>query len=164
MSEHTLDPYKAPEQRPQGTVVILKPDALERNAHWAILRRVQESTGLELAALHMTNLTRLDVFGLYGHQAHQDFWPDMVNYLTRGPVIVAIFEGQAAIEKVRALVGHYDKSQKEMLSNGYLTIRSAYADRSKPNHVNLVHASSGIKEYEQERLWLIQKMCPRATA
>jgi len=159
MGFSVLDPYKVPEQMPEGTVVIMKPDALERNLHWALLRRVEERCGLKLASLAMVQLHQADVYFLYGHQSHQGFWDDMVEYLTSAPVIVAIFEGAGAIEKVRTEVGHYDKSvPNHVCSGGPLTIRSAHGDKAKPNHVNLIHASSGLIDYDKDRRWLIRKL------
>ena len=157
--ELALDPYKAPEQQAEGTLVIIKPDALERGLHWPLLRRVEERCKLTVTALALLYLTQTDVYQLYGHQQHQDFWNEMVFYLTRGPVIVAIFTGADAIEKVRAEVGHYDKAVKHYVCpGGPSAIRTAHADRRFPNYVNLIHASSGRREYNKERRWLIGKI------
>jgi len=137
----------------------MKPDALERNLHWVLLRRIEERCGLRLGAVVMLTLLTYDVYALYKHQSEQPFWNAMTDYLLRGPVIAAIFEGDHAIEKVRAEVGHYDKSKSYYVTpGGQSTIRTGHGDSSKPNHVNLVHASSGIAEYEKERLWLIDKI------
>lgn len=154
-----LDQYKAPEQQAEGTLVIMKPDALERNLHWVLLRRVEERCGLKVAVLSLVYLSGHDVYCLYGHQEHQDFWVDMLIYLTSGPAIVAIFTGEDAIEKVRAEVGHYDKSKSHYVyPGGHSAIRTAHGDPSTPNYVNLIHASSGLSEYGKERRWLIGKI------
>ena len=143
----------------EKTVVIIKPDGVERGLHWTLLRRVEEQCGLKLTALVMLQLNRYDVYSLYSHQEHQNFWFDMLDYLRRGPVIVAIFEGGGAIEKVRAEVGHYDKSVPHYVGSGNrCAIRTAYGNPRLPNYVNLIHSSSSAAEYEKERRWLIGKI------
>lgn len=127
----------------QQTVVILKPDALERNLHWALLRRIEERCQVKPVALGMDILDAEDVDYLYHHQSEQDFYPDMVEYLTRGPVIIALFEGADAIAKVREEVGPYTKDKTG-------TIRSDHGDKGKPNHVNLIHASDDEDEVAWE--------------
>lgn len=143
----------------EKTLVILKPDALERSLHWTLLRRIEERCGVKPTALAMLRLNRHDVYSLYSHQEHQDFWFGMLDYLRSGPVIVVIFEGEGAIEKVRTEVGHYDKSESYYVSpGGQATIRTAHGDKRLPNHVNLIHSSSSADEFEKERDWLIRKL------
>lgn len=156
-----VDPYRAElaERQREHTLVILKPDCLERNLHWALLRRIEERCGVKPTALAMLRLNRYDVYSLYSHQEHQDFWFDMLDYLRRGSVIVVIFQGEGAIEKVRTEVGHYDKSQSYYVSpGGQATIRTAHGDKKHPNHVNLIHSSSSKIEYERECRWLRGKL------
>jgi len=127
----------------EQTVVMLKPDALERNLHWPLLKRIQDKCGLALVELGMYEFDEDELDTFYGHQAGQDFFEDMVAYLARGPVIIAIFEGEDAIAKVRAEVGPYTKDARG-------TIRCDHGDRSKPNYVNLLHASDTEEEARDE--------------
>jgi len=133
----------------EKTFVMIKPDALERGLHWTILEAIEEFCKVKPVVLAIDRLDKVDVVFLYGHQAHQNFFEDMVTYLTRGPVILAIFEGEDAIARVRAEVGHYNKNEGQIVDQRHpfrFTIRSQYADLGTPNYVNLVHASDTAEE------------------
>lgn len=134
------------------TVIILKPDALERGLHFDILGRIERVCNLRVVYLEMMLLDTDDVDFLYPHQAIQPFYPAMMDYLTFGPVIIAVYRGEGAVEKVRAEIGHYDKSvaQYVSLEDNRLAIRSEFVDVTTPNYVNLIHASGTHGEAVRE--------------
>lgn len=97
----------------QRTLAIIKPDAAGRpGVAGQILARIEES-GLEIVALKKIQLTDEDARGFYAVHKERPFYGDLVKFMTSGPVVVAILEGENAIGRWRDLMGPTDSNQAE---------------------------------------------------
>jgi len=93
----------------QKTLVLLKPDALQRGLTGEIISRI-ERRGLKLVAMKMLHMN--EELAKRHYQIHKDksFFQGLVNYITSGPIIAAVFEGEYAVEIVRQTMGETNPS------------------------------------------------------
>ena len=118
----------------ERTLVILKPDALNRMLVGRILARLEDK-GLRIAAMKLQQSSRPQVEKHYAVHRDKPFYRSLVAYMTSGPVIIAVLEGPSAISVVRNLAGATDG---RAATPG--TIRGDFGlDQS----YNLIHASDG---------------------
>jgi nucleoside-diphosphate kinase len=94
----------------ERTFSIIKPDAVERNAAGAILKAIQDS-GLRVIALKMIRLTEQQAGGFYAVHKARPFFADLVKFMTSGPVVVCVLEGEGAIARWRELMGPTDSKK-----------------------------------------------------
>ncbi|MEE2679170.1 MAG: nucleoside-diphosphate kinase [Myxococcota bacterium] len=97
----------------QRTLAIVKPDAAGRpGVAGQILARIEES-GLEIVALKKLRLSEEEARGFYAVHKERPFYGELVKFMTSGPVVVAILEGENAIARWRDLMGPTDSTQAE---------------------------------------------------
>jgi len=118
----------------ERTLSIIKPDAVANNAIGQILARF-EKAGLKIVAARMLQLSRRDAEGFYAVHRERPFFKDLVEFMTGGPVMVQVLEGENAIQKNRDLMGATDPKKA---AQG--TIR---ADFAQSIDANAVHGSDG---------------------
>ena len=94
----------------ERTLSLIKPDAVARNLTGEILARIQRA-GLGIAALKMTRMTRAQAEGFYAVHRERPFFDGLVTYMTSGPVVCAVLEGEDAIRRYRELMGATDPAQ-----------------------------------------------------
>ena len=94
----------------ERTLSIIKPDAVEKNAAGAILKAIQDS-GLRVIALKMIRLTEQQAGGFYAVHKARPFFADLVKFMTSGPVVVSVLEGEGAIARWRELMGPTDSKK-----------------------------------------------------
>jgi nucleoside-diphosphate kinase len=94
----------------ERTLSIIKPDAVEKNAVGAILKAIQDS-GLRVVALKMVRLTEQQARGFYAVHKARPFYADLVKFMTSGPVVVSVLEGEGAIARWRELMGPTDSKK-----------------------------------------------------
>jgi len=111
----------------QRTLSIIKPDAVAKNVIGQIYARF-ESAGLKVIAARMTHLSRQDAEGFYAVHKGRPFFKDLVAFMTSGPVMIQVLEGDNAIAKNRDLMGATDPKKA---SAG--TIRADFADSIDAN-------------------------------
>ena len=116
----------------ERTLSIVKPDAVKKNAIGRILARF-EAAGLRIVAARMMHLSRAEAEGFYAVHRERPFFKDLVEFMTSGPVLVQVLEGDNAIAKNRDLMGATDPKQA---AKG--TIR---ADFAASIDANAVHGS-----------------------
>jgi nucleoside-diphosphate kinase len=116
----------------ERTLSIIKPDAVKKNAIGRILARF-EAAGLEIIAARMMLLSRVEAEGFYAVHRERPFFRDLVKFMTSGPVLVQVLEGDDAIAKNRELMGATDPKKA---AKG--TIR---ADFAASIDANAVHGS-----------------------
>jgi len=116
----------------ERTLSIIKPDAVAKNAIGEIYARF-EKAGLRIAAARMLWLSRADAEGFYAVHRERPFFRDLVEFMTTGPVMVQVLEGENAIAKNRELMGATDPRKA---APG--TIR---ADFAQSIDANAVHGS-----------------------
>lgn len=125
----------------QRTLVLIKPDAVERGLVGAILARY-ENKGLRVLAMDMRTLGVAEADAHYAEHLEQDFYPGLRTFITSGPLVALVLEGDHAIETVRHLNGATDGRRA---APG--TIRG---DWSLSNQRNLVHASDSPESAARE--------------
>jgi len=118
----------------ERTLSILKPDAVRKNLIGTILARF-EKAGLRIVAAKMVQLTREQAVGFYAVHRGKPFLDPLVSFMTSGPVLVTVLEGEDAIAKNRALMGHTDPKKA---APG--TIRADFCQGIEENGV---HGSDG---------------------
>lgn len=88
----------------ERTFAIIKPDAVEKKVAGQILARIEES-GLEIIAMKKLRLSEQDAKGFYAVHKERPFFGDLVKFMTSGPVVALVLEGEGAIKKWRDLMG-----------------------------------------------------------
>jgi nucleoside-diphosphate kinase len=138
----------------ERTLSIIKPDAVERNVIGEIYTRF-ERAGLKIVAAKMTWLARPDAEGFYWVHRERPFFKDLVEFMTSGPVMIQVLEGDNAIAKNRDLMGATDPKKA---AAG--TIR---ADFAQSIDANAVHGSDspGTAETEVEFFFPLQEIHSR---
>jgi nucleoside-diphosphate kinase len=94
----------------ERSLVLVKPDAMERGLAGTILGRFQEK-GLKLVALRMLHLDRPLAERHYAVHAQKAFFNDLVDYITELPIVAAVFEGEGAVARVREIMGATDPAK-----------------------------------------------------
>ena len=84
----------------ERTLSIIKPDAVAKNAIGAILARLEQG-GLRVVAARMTHLTNAQAEGFYAVHRERPFYQDLVRFMTSGPVLIQVLEGENAITRNR---------------------------------------------------------------
>ncbi len=125
----------------ERTFAIIKPDAVERNLTGQILSMI-EGAGLRVAALKMIRLTPEQAAGFYAVHRERPFFESLVRYMTSGPIVCAVLEGENAVRRYRELMG---ATNPEQAAEG--TIRKAFARNVEANSV---HGSDGPDTAAQE--------------
>ncbi len=114
----------------ERTLSIIKPDAVQKNVIGRILMRF-EASGLKIVAARMTRLSRAEAEGFYAVHRGRPFYRDLVEFMTSGPVLVQVLEGEGAIAKNRELMGATDPKQAAKD-----TIRAEFATTIDANAVH----------------------------
>jgi len=114
----------------ERTLSIIKPDAVAKNVIGQIYSRF-ESNGLKIVAARMMHLSQAEAEQFYGIHRERPFFRDLVTFMTSGPVMVQVLEGEDAIKKNRDLTGATDPKKAD---KG--TIRGDFADNIDANAVH----------------------------
>ena len=138
----------------EQTLSIIKPDGVQKNLIGEIYRRF-ESAGLEIVAARMMHLSREQAEGFYGVHRERPFFNDLVSYMTSGPVVVQVLQGEGAIDANRTLMGATNPADADAG-----TIRADYAASIEEN---VVHGSDGPDTAAQEIEFFFGDggVCPR---
>jgi nucleoside-diphosphate kinase len=91
----------------ERTFSIVKPDGVQKNLIGEVYRRFEQA-GLKIVAARMVHLTQSQAEGFYGVHKERPFFKDLVKYMTSGPVIMQVLEGDNAVAKHRELMGATD--------------------------------------------------------
>lgn len=119
----------------QRTLVLIKPDALQRELVGEVLHRF-ERKGLKLVALKLTHLDETTLTEHYGHLKEKPFFASLVKYMMQTPTVALVLEGLDAVDTVRQIVGATNPRAADVGS-----IRS---DLSMNVPSNIVHASDSV--------------------
>jgi nucleoside-diphosphate kinase len=138
----------------ERTISIIKPDGVQKNIIGEIDRRF-ESAGLQIVAARMLHLTREQAGEFYAVHRERPFYNDLIEYMTSGPVMVQVLEGDDAIAKNREIMGATDPSKADPG-----TIRADFAASIEEN---VVHGSDGPDTARQEIGFFFSddQICPR---
>lgn len=138
----------------ERTLSIIKPDAVAKNIIGEIYSRF-EGNGLKIVAAKMKHLTREEAEGFYAVHKERPFFADLVKFMTSGPVMIQVLEGENAVAKNRELMGA--TNPKEAAPG---TIR---ADFASSIDANAVHGSDSLSNAAIEVAYFFgeQEICPR---
>ncbi|HEV8716454.1 MAG TPA: nucleoside-diphosphate kinase [Candidatus Binatia bacterium] len=118
----------------ERTLSIVKPDAVKKNALGDILRRL-ESAGLKVVAAKLVSLSKAEAQGFYAVHKQRPFFESLTTFMSSGPVLVAVLEGEDAIQTNRRIMGATDPAKADAG-----TIRR---DWGTDVEKNAVHGSDG---------------------
>jgi nucleoside-diphosphate kinase len=125
----------------ERTLSIIKPDAVAKNVIGQISSRFEQA-GLKIVAARMMWLSRQQAEGFYAVHRERPFFRDLVEFMTSGPVLIQVLEGENAINKNRELMGATDPGKA---AKG--TIR---ADFAQSIDANAVHGSDSPQTADNE--------------
>ena len=138
----------------ERTLSIVKPDGVQKNLIGEVYRRFEQA-GLRIVAARMMQLTRPQAEGFYAVHRERPFYQDLVRYMTSGPVMVQVLEGENAVERNRDIMGATDPKKA---ARG--TIRADFAASIEEN---VAHGSDGPDTARQEIAFFFSQsdICPR---
>ena len=138
----------------EQTLSIIKPDGVQKNLIGEIYSRF-EKAGLEIVAARMMHLTREQAEGFYAVHKERPFFNDLVSYMTSGPVVVQVLQGENAIAKNREIMGATNPADAEPG-----TIRKDFAESIEEN---IVHGSDAAETAAVEIAYFFgdDGVCPR---
>lgn len=125
----------------ESTLSIIKPDAVAKNVIGKIVDRF-ESNGLRIAAMKKVQLSEADAKAFYAVHVSRPFYGELVAFMTSGPVVVMVLEGENAVAKNRDLMGA--TNPKEAAKG---TIRADFAESID---ANAVHGSDSLENAKNE--------------
>jgi nucleoside-diphosphate kinase len=118
----------------ERTLSIVKPDAVQKNAIGEILRRF-ENAGLKIVAAKMIQLSKAEAQGFYAVHKERPFFESLTTFMSSGPVLVSVLEGEDAIQTNRRLMGATNPAEADAG-----TIRKDFATDIEKN---AAHGSDG---------------------
>ena len=138
----------------ERTLSIVKPDGVAKNLIGEVYRRF-EKAGLSIVAAKMMKLRQDQAEGFYAVHKARPFYADLVRYMTSGPVMVQVLEGESAIQANRDIMGATNPKQA---APG--TIRADFAASIEEN---VVHGSDGPETAKNEIAFFFSEaeLCPR---
>jgi nucleoside-diphosphate kinase len=131
----------------ERTLSIIKPDGLEKGIVGKILSRF-ETNGLKPVAMRMQHLSQREAEGFYAVHKERPFFKSLVQFMTSGPVIVMVLEGENAIAKNREIMGATDPAKAAPD-----TIRKDFATNVEKN---TVHGSDSPENAKTEIAWFFR--------
>lgn len=114
----------------QRTLSIIKPDAVAKNVIGQIYQRFEDA-GLKIVAAKMKQLSQMEAEGFYAVHKERPFFGDLVEFMTSGPVMIQVLEGDEAIKKNRDIMGATNPAEA---AAG--TIRADFAESIDANAVH----------------------------
>ena len=138
----------------ERTLSIVKPDGVARNLIGDVYHRF-ENAGLRIVAARMLQLTQRQAEGFYAVHRERPFFRDLCSYMTSGPVMVQVLEGESAVQRHRDIMGATDPKKA---APG--TIR---ADLASSIEENVVHGSDSAENAAREITYFFAEtsLCPR---
>jgi nucleoside-diphosphate kinase len=120
----------------ERTLSIIKPDGVEKGVIGKVIAKFEE-VGLKPIAVRMTQLSKADAEGFYAVHKARPFFGDLVKFMTSGPVVLMVLEGESAVAKNREVMGATDPAKA---ADG--TIRKLFASNIEKN---TVHGSDSLE-------------------
>ena len=114
----------------ERTLAIIKPDAVERRRSGKIIQRIEDE-GFQIRAMKRVSLSKAQAEGFYAVHRERPFFNDLCTFMTSGPVVVQVLEGENAVQRNRDVMG---ATNPEQAAEG--TIRRAHAESIEANSVH----------------------------
>ncbi|MEN9946099.1 MAG: hypothetical protein RLZZ293_485 [Pseudomonadota bacterium] len=138
----------------ERTISIIKPDAVAKNVIGQIYARFEQA-GLKVIAAKMKHLSQTEAEGFYAVHKERPFFKDLVSFMTSGPVMIQVLEGENAVLKNREIMGATDPKKADAG-----TIRADFAESIDEN---AVHGSDSLENAAIEIAYFFAstEVCPR---
>lgn len=138
----------------ERTISIIKPDAVAKNVIGEIYARF-EKAGLKVVAAKMKHLSQKEAEGFYAVHCERPFFKDLVKFMTSGPVMIQVLEGENAMQVNRDLMGATNPKEADAG-----TIRADFAESID---ANAVHGSDSVENAAIETAYFFSatELCPR---
>ena len=143
----------------ERTLVIIKPDGVERGLVGEILKRF-ENAGLKIVGMKMVWIDKKFAEEHYKSHKSKPFFRELVDFITEGPVVSFAIEGVHAVDNARRLVGSTSPHEAApgTIRGDFAHLSMAYASKKGSGGKNIVHASGTKKEADEEiKLWFTKK-------
>jgi len=133
----------------ERTLSIIKPDGVSRNLIGEVIRRIEE-LGLKIVAMKMIKMTKEQAKGFYKVHEGKSFYGSVTDFMSSGPSVVIILEGEDAIKKYRKLMGatNYEEAEEGTIRRNFAT------DIEK----NIVHGSDSKETANSEINYFFNKL------
>ncbi|MFT5708410.1 MAG: nucleoside-diphosphate kinase [Oceanospirillaceae bacterium] len=132
----------------ERTLSIIKPDAVAKNVIGQIITRF-EGANLKVVELQLKSLSKAEAEGFYAEHSERPFFADLVSFMTSGPVVVQVLEGENAVLTNRDLMGATNPKEADAG-----TIRSDFAESID---ANAVHGSDSVESATREIAYFFAK-------
>ncbi|MEY9871415.1 nucleoside-diphosphate kinase [Streptacidiphilus sp. MAP12-33] len=126
----------------ERTLVLLKPDAVSRGLIGEIVSRIERKANWRIAAMELRTLDAATLEQHYAEHVGKPFYEPLMGFMSSGPSVAMIIEGESVIEGIRLLAG-----KTNPLEAGPGTIRGDFATITREN---LIHASDSVESAERE--------------
>ncbi|MFC0445758.1 nucleoside-diphosphate kinase [Pseudidiomarina halophila] len=138
----------------ERTLSMIKPDAVGKNVIGAIYNRF-ETSGLRIVAAKMMHLSKEQAEGFYAEHSERPFFGALVDFMTSGPIMVSVLEGENAVLRHREIMGATNPA--EALAG---TLRADYAETIDEN---AVHGSDAVESAAREIAYFFsdEEICAR---
>lgn len=149
----------------QKTLIIVKPDALQRRLVGKIIKRFEEK-GLQILGLKMTCISEATARQHYSVHEGKDFYEPLIRYMTSGPVVLMVLKGKNAIDVARKMMGATFGSDAlpgtirgdYAVSNRFNLIHGSDSDASAEKEINTFFTATELVEYEAADLSWVYDM------
>jgi len=138
----------------ERTISIIKPDAIGKSVIGEIYSRFEKG-GLNIIAAKMKHLSKADAEGFYAVHKERPFFGDLVAFMTSGPVMIQVLEGEDAVSKNRELMGATNPAEADAG-----TIRADFAQSIDENAVHGSDSAENAK-IEMDYFFTEDEICPR---
>ncbi|RMH05597.1 MAG: nucleoside-diphosphate kinase [Aquificota bacterium] len=136
----------------ERTLVIIKPDAFQKGATGKIIDRFI-AEGFTIRAIKLLRFTREQAEGFYAVHKERPFFGELVEFMTSGPVVAMVLEGENAIRRVREIIGPTDSEEARKVAPN--SIRALFGtDKGK----NAVHASDSPESASYEISFIFSQL------
>lgn len=120
----------------EQTLAIIKPDAVKRGLMGDIIHRIEKSPNMEIVDIFMVHFTKEEAGGFYDVHEGKYFFDRLINFMSSGPSVVLLLEGENVIRHWREMMGPTNCGTAR---SG--TLRGDYGVPGAPMHENIVHGS-----------------------
>ncbi|NPV14849.1 nucleoside-diphosphate kinase [candidate division WOR-3 bacterium] len=128
-------------RQPEKTLLVIKPDAVKKGHIGAIISRLEQAE-FKITGMVMKQLSRAEAEGFYAIHRGKDFFAGLVEFITSGPVVALLIEGECCQQRLREFVGATDPAQAKPG-----TIRAEFGTSVR---MNAVHASNPEEDVNRE--------------
>lgn len=127
----------------ERTYIMLKPDAVENKVMGKIISMIEQQDGLKIVNAKMLKMNEKLIREHYAHLTQFDFFPSLAEFMSSGPVLALIVEGENAVARMRQIMGP-TKNAKELAPN---SIRGQFAESTTRN---VIHGSDSVENADIE--------------